>query len=161
MPWPQSMGSILIFVTVAIVGFRAIGFDPGFGGQLDAGEPTARPVGLSSHAVFERRDFSAVACFRRGCWSSHSSFRRLIWWSGIQGMLLRNEGIAANIQPDAGARSYGLCGLVYLLQAFPLGERGEDSRLGQAVAGGGVDCRSWCLASGRCMPAPASRRPRS
>src|SRR3984893_1789763 len=25
MPWPQSMGSILIFVTIAIVGFRAIG----------------------------------------------------------------------------------------------------------------------------------------
>jgi hypothetical protein len=60
MPWPQSMASILIFITLAIVGFRCYRLNPGFRRQLHAGKPASGPVDLSPHAVLERCDLSAL-----------------------------------------------------------------------------------------------------
>ena len=141
MPWPQSMGSILIFVTVAIVGFRAIGL------ILASVVNSMQESQLLVQLVYLPMLFLSGATFPLAMFPPWllviTQFVPATYMViGIQGMLLRNEGIAAEYSAHARAHAYRLCRLVHLLQTFPLGKRRKNSRLRQAVAGGGFDAIS-------------------
>ncbi|MGA8688108.1 MAG: ABC transporter permease [Candidatus Sulfotelmatobacter sp.] len=98
MPWPQSMSSILIFITIAIVGFRAIGLilvsivNSMQGSQLLV-QLIYLPMLFLSGATFPLSMFPpwllVVTQFVPATYMV----------TGIQGMLLRHEGLAANLQP--------------------------------------------------------------
>src|ERR1700722_6533011 len=60
MPWPRSMASILLFITLPLVVFSSNWFDPCFRRQLHAGEPASGSAHLPANAVLERRYVSAV-----------------------------------------------------------------------------------------------------
>jgi imidazolonepropionase-like amidohydrolase/ABC-type multidrug transport system permease subunit len=98
MPWPQSMGSVLIFVTVAIVGFRAIGL------ILASVVNSMQESQLLVQLIYLPMLFLSGATFPLSMFPAWlltvTQFLPATYMVvGIQGMLLRNEGIAANIQP--------------------------------------------------------------
>jgi imidazolonepropionase-like amidohydrolase/ABC-type multidrug transport system permease subunit len=98
MPWPHTMGSILIFVTVAIVGFRAIGL------ILASVVNSMQESQLLVQLIYLPMLFLSGATFPLAMFPPWlllvTQFVPATYMvTGIQGMLLRNEGIAANIQP--------------------------------------------------------------
>src|SRR5258706_12373673 len=98
MPWPDSMGSILIFATVAIVRFRAVGL------IIASVVNSMKESQLFVQLVYIPMLFFSGAAYRRAMFRlsrlQESQFLpRAYMVTGIQGMLLRHEGIAANIQP--------------------------------------------------------------
>jgi imidazolonepropionase-like amidohydrolase/ABC-type multidrug transport system permease subunit len=98
MPWPQSMGSILIFVTVAIVGFRAVGL------ILASVVNSMQESQLLVQLIYLPMLFLSGATFPLSMFPAWlltvTQFLPATYMVvGIQGMLLRNEGIAANILP--------------------------------------------------------------
>ena len=98
MPWPQSMGSVIIFVTVAIVGFRAVGLIiASVVNSMQESQLVVQliylPMLFLSGATFP------LAMFPLWLLTVTQFLPATYMVTGIQGMLLRNEGIAANIQP--------------------------------------------------------------
>ena len=117
MPWPQSMGSILIFVTVAIVGFRAIGLIlASVVNSMQESQLLVQliylPMLFLSGATFPLAMFPAwLLVVTQFVPATHMVI-------GIQGMLLRNEGIAANIQPTLALAVTGFVGLFISYKLF-------------------------------------------
>ena len=98
MPWPQSMGSILLFITLAIVGFRSIGL------ILASVVNSMQESQLLVQLIYLPMLFLSGATFPLAMFPQWllvvTQFLPATYMVvGIQGMLLRNEGIAANIQP--------------------------------------------------------------
>jgi imidazolonepropionase-like amidohydrolase/ABC-type multidrug transport system permease subunit len=98
MPWPQSMGSILIFITIAIAGFRSIGL------ILASVVNSMQESQLLVQLIYLPMLFLSGATFPLSLFPpwllAITQFVPATYMVvGIQGMLLRNEGIAANIQP--------------------------------------------------------------
>jgi imidazolonepropionase-like amidohydrolase/ABC-type multidrug transport system permease subunit len=97
MPWPQSMGSVLIFVTVAIAGFRAIGLIiAAIVNSMQESQLVVQlvylPMLFLSGATFP------LAMFPPWLFTVTQFLPATYLVIGIQGMLARNEGLAANIQ---------------------------------------------------------------
>ena len=138
MPWPQSMGSILLFVTIAIVGFRAVGL------ILASVVNSMQESQLIVQLIYLPMLFLSGATFPLSMFPlwllTVTQFLPATYMViGIQGMLLRNEGIAANIRAGAGSGPDWNRRAVYFLQAVSLGERREGQGIGKAVAGGRND----------------------
>ena len=98
MPWPPSMVSILIFVTIAIVGFRAIGL------ILASVVNSMQESQLLVQLIYLPMLFLSGATFPLSMFPPWllivTQFVPATYMvTGLQGMLLRNEGITANIQP--------------------------------------------------------------
>jgi imidazolonepropionase-like amidohydrolase/ABC-type multidrug transport system permease subunit len=96
MPWPQSMGSVLIFVTVAIAGFRAIGLIiAAIVNSMQESQLVVQlvylPMLFLSGATFP------LAMFPPWLFTVTQFLPATYLVIGIQGMLARNEGLAANI----------------------------------------------------------------
>ncbi|MFZ0321164.1 MAG: amidohydrolase family protein [Candidatus Sulfotelmatobacter sp.] len=98
MPWPQSMVSILIFITLAIIGFRSIGMIiASIVNSMQESQLVVQliylPMLFLSGATFPLSMFP-------GWLLTVTQFLPATYMVvGIQGMLLRNEGLVANIQP--------------------------------------------------------------
>src|SRR5271155_1386505 len=98
MPWPQTMGSILLFISVAIAGFRAIGL------ILAAVTNSMQESQLLVQLVYLPMLFLSGATFPLSMFPPWllvvTQFVPATYMVvGIQGMLLRDEGIGANLQP--------------------------------------------------------------
>jgi imidazolonepropionase-like amidohydrolase/ABC-type multidrug transport system permease subunit len=98
MPWPQSMASVVIFVTVAIVGFRAVGL------IIAAVVNSMQESQLVVQLVYLPMLFLSGATFPLSMFPpwliTLTQFLPATWLViGIQGMLARKESIAANILP--------------------------------------------------------------
>ena len=98
MPWPQSMSSILIFITIAIVGFRAIGL------ILASVVNSMQESQLLVQLIYLPMLFLSGATFPLSMFPPWllvvTQFVPASYMvTGIQGMLLRHEGLAANLQP--------------------------------------------------------------
>jgi imidazolonepropionase-like amidohydrolase/ABC-type multidrug transport system permease subunit len=98
MPWPQSMGSILIFISIAVAGFRSIGL------ILASVVNSMQESQLLVQLIYLPMLFLSGATFPLSLFPPWllvvTQFVPATYMViGIQGMLLRHEGIAANIQP--------------------------------------------------------------
>jgi imidazolonepropionase-like amidohydrolase/ABC-type multidrug transport system permease subunit len=98
MPWPQSMGSVLIFVSVAIIGFRAVGM------IIASVVNSMQESQLLVQLIYLPMLFLSGVTFPLSMFPPWllmvTQFLPATYVvTGIQGMLLRNEGIAANIWP--------------------------------------------------------------
>jgi imidazolonepropionase-like amidohydrolase/ABC-type multidrug transport system permease subunit len=110
MPWPQSMGSILIFVTFAIIGFRAIGL------ILASVVNSMQESQLLVQLIYLPMLFLSGATFPLSMFPPWllvvTQFVPATYMVvGVQGMLLRNEGIGANIQPTLALALTAVVGL--------------------------------------------------
>jgi len=117
MPWPDSMGSILIFVTVAIVGFRAVGLIiASVVNSMQESQLVVQlvylPMLFLSGATFP------LAMFPLWLLTVTQFLPATYMVTGIQGMLLRHEGIAANIQPALALVLTGFVGLFISYKLF-------------------------------------------
>jgi len=95
MPWPQSMGSILIFISVAIAGFRAIGL------ILASVVNSMQESQLIVQLIYLPMLFLSGATFPLSMFPPWllviTQFVPASYMvTGIQGMLLRHEGLWAN-----------------------------------------------------------------
>ncbi len=138
MPWPHSMGSVLIFVSVAIIGFRAIGM------IIASVVNSMQESQLLVQLIYLPMLFLSGVTFPLTMFPPWllivTQFLPATYLvSGIQGMLLRHQGIAANIQPVLALALTACRRTVYRLQTVSLGERRKDPRLGQTVVAGGAD----------------------
>jgi imidazolonepropionase-like amidohydrolase/ABC-type multidrug transport system permease subunit len=98
MPWPQSMGSVILFVTIAIAGFRAVGLIiASVVNSMQESQLVVQlvylPMLFLSGATFP------LSMFPAWLFTVTQFLPATYMVTGIQGMLLRNEGIASNIQP--------------------------------------------------------------
>ncbi len=98
MPWPQSMGSVILFVTMAIAGFRAVGLIiASVVNSMQESQLVVQlvylPMLFLSGATFP------LSMFPAWLFTLTQFLPATYMVTGIQGMLLRNEGIASNIQP--------------------------------------------------------------
>ncbi len=98
MPWPQTMGSILIFVSIAIAAFRSIGL------ILASVTNSMQESQLLVQLVYLPMLFLSGATFPLSMFPpwllNLTQFVPATYLvTGVQGMLLRNESIAANLQP--------------------------------------------------------------
>jgi imidazolonepropionase-like amidohydrolase/ABC-type multidrug transport system permease subunit len=126
MPWPQSMGSVLIFVTLAIVGFRAIG------SIIASVVNSMQESQLVVQLIYLPMLFLSGVTFPLSMFPPWllvvTQFLPATYLvTGIQGMLLRNEGIAANIQPALALVLTGFVGLFISYKLFRW-EKGEKIR---------------------------------
>jgi imidazolonepropionase-like amidohydrolase/ABC-type multidrug transport system permease subunit len=100
MPWPKTMGSILIFVSVGIAGFRAIGL------ILAAVANSAQESQILIQLIYLPMLFLSGATFPMSTFPpwllSVTQFLPATYLvTGVEGMLLRDEGIGANLQAAA------------------------------------------------------------
>jgi hypothetical protein len=98
MPWPQTMGSILIFVSIAIAAFRSIGL------ILASVTNSMQESQLLVQLVYLPMLFLSGATFPLSMFPpwllNLTQFVPATYLvTGVQGMLLRNESIATNLQP--------------------------------------------------------------
>ncbi len=98
MPWPQTMGSILIFVTVGIIGFRAIGM------ILASVANSMQESQILVQLVYLPMLFLSGATFPLSMFPpwllTVTQFLPATYLvTGVQAMLLRQEGLSANLQP--------------------------------------------------------------
>lgn len=117
MPWPQSMVSILIFITVAIIGFRAIGL------ILASVVNSMQESQLLVQLIYLPMLFLSGATFPLAMFPPWllvvTQFVPATYMVvGIQGMLLRKEGIAANIQPTLALALTAAVGLFISYKLF-------------------------------------------
>ena len=126
MPWPQKMGSVLIFVTVAVVGFRAIG------SIIASVVNSMQESQLLVQLIYLPMLFLSGVTFPLSMFPPWllvvTQFLPATYLvTGIQGMLLRNEGLAANIQPALALVLTGFVGLFISYKLFRW-EKGEKIR---------------------------------
>jgi len=117
MPWPQSIGSILLFVSVGIVGFRAIGM------ILAAVTNSMQESQLLVQLVYLPMLFLSGATFPLSMFPpwllNLTQFVPATYLvTGVQGMLLRNEGIVTNIQPTVALIITAVTGLFIAYKLF-------------------------------------------
>jgi imidazolonepropionase-like amidohydrolase/ABC-type multidrug transport system permease subunit len=117
MPWPRSMGSILIFITVAIAGFRSIGL------ILASVVNSMQESQLLVQLIYLPMLFLSGATFPLAMFPPWllvvTQFVPATYMvTGIQGMLLRNEGIAANVQPALALAVTAFVGLFISYKLF-------------------------------------------
>ncbi len=98
MPWPQTMGSILIFISIAVAAFRAIGL------ILASVVNSMQESQLVVQLIYLPMLFLSGATFPLTMFPPWlllvTQFVPATYMVvGIQGMLLRHEGIRANLQP--------------------------------------------------------------
>jgi len=98
MPWPQSMASVLLFITVAVAGFRAIGLIiASVVNSMQESQLVVQliylPMLFLSGATFP------LAMFPPWLLTITQFVPATYMVTGIRGMLLRKEGIGANLQP--------------------------------------------------------------
>ena len=98
MPWPQSMGSILVFISIAIAGFRSIGL------ILASVVNSMQESQLIVQLIYLPMLFLSGATFPLSMFPPWllviTQFVPATYMvTGIQGMLLQKEGIGANLQP--------------------------------------------------------------
>jgi len=98
MPWPRSMVSVLVFVTVAVVGFRAVGL------IIASVVNSMQESQLVVQLVYLPMLFLSGVTFPPTMFPMWLQIVTLFLpatyvVTGIKGMLLENEGIAANTQP--------------------------------------------------------------
>jgi len=116
MPWPQSMASILVFITVAIAGFRAIGL------ILASVVNSMQESQLIVQLIYLPMLFLSGATFPLAMFPPWllviTQFVPATYMvTGIQGMLLRNENLQANLFPML---ALGLTALVGLFIGYKL-----------------------------------------
>jgi imidazolonepropionase-like amidohydrolase/ABC-type multidrug transport system permease subunit len=126
MPWPESMASILIFVTVAIVGFRAVGL------IIASVVNSAQESQLVVQLVYLPMLFLSGATFPLAMFPlwllTVTQFLPATYMVvGIQGMLLRNESILTNRYPALALLLTGFVGLFIAYKLFRW-EKGEKIR---------------------------------
>jgi len=126
MPWPQSMSSILIFITIAIVGFRAIGL------ILASIVNSMQESQLLVQLIYLPMLFLSGATFPLSMFPPWllvvTQFVPATYMvTGIQGMLLRHEGLAANLQPAMALLLTAFVGLFISYKLFR-GEKEEKIR---------------------------------
>jgi imidazolonepropionase-like amidohydrolase/ABC-type multidrug transport system permease subunit len=126
MPWPQSMGSVVIFVTVAIAGFRAVGL------IIASVVNSMQESQLVVQLVYLPMLFLSGATFPLDMFppwlftvTQFLPATHLVL--GIQGMLARNEGIVANIRPALALVLTACVGLFIAYKLFRW-EKGEKIR---------------------------------
>jgi len=117
MPWPQSMPSILLFITIAICGFRAIGL------ILASVVNSMQESQLIVQLIYLPMLFLSGATFPLSMFPPWllvvTQFVPATYMvTGIQGMLLRDEGIAANIYPALALLLTALVGLFISYKIF-------------------------------------------
>ena len=117
MPWPHSMPSILLFTTIAICGFRAIGL------ILASVVNSMQESQLLVQLIYLPMLFLSGATFPLAMFPSWllvvTQFVPATYMvTGIQGMLLRNEGIAANLQPAVALLLTAFVGLFISYKLF-------------------------------------------
>jgi imidazolonepropionase-like amidohydrolase/ABC-type multidrug transport system permease subunit len=100
MPWPKSMGSIVLFVSVGIVGFRAIGL------ILAAVANSMQESQILIQLVYLPMLFLSGATFPLAMFPpwllTVTQFLPATYLvTGVQAMLMRDEGLMANIQAIA------------------------------------------------------------
>jgi imidazolonepropionase-like amidohydrolase len=126
MPWPQSMGSVLIFVTVAIVGFRAVGM------IIASVVNSMQESQLLVQLIYLPMLFLSGVTFPLSMFPPWllivTQFLPATYLvTGIQGMLLRKEGIGANLQPALALILTACVGLFIAYKLFRW-EKGEKIR---------------------------------
>jgi ABC-2 type transport system permease protein len=117
MPWPKSMGSILIFVSVGIAGFRSIGL------ILAAVANSMQESQILIQLVYLPMLFLSGATFPLSMFPSWlltlTQFLPATYLvTGVQAMLLRDEGIVSNIQPAAALLLTMVVGLFIAYKLF-------------------------------------------
>src|ERR1700691_3533527 len=117
MPWPQSMVSILIFTSMAVAAFRAIGL------ILASVVNSMQESQLLVQLIYLPMLFLSGATFPLSMFPPWllvvTQFVPATYMVvGIQGMLLRNEGIAANIQPTLALALTAAVGLFISYKLF-------------------------------------------
>src|SRR5580698_5021913 len=100
MPFPQSMFSIIVFISIAIIGFRAIGL------IIASVVNSMQESQLLVQLIYLPMLFLSGATFPLSMFPPWllvvTQFLPATYLvTGVQAMLLRNEGIVANIQPAA------------------------------------------------------------
>lgn len=98
MPWPETFGSILLFVSIGIIAFRAIGL------ILAAVTNSMQESQLLVQLVYLPMLFLSGATFPLSMFPpwllNLTQFVPATYLvTGVQGMLLQNEGILSNLQP--------------------------------------------------------------
>ncbi len=126
MPWPRSMGSVVIFVTVAIAGFRAIGL------IIASVVNSMQESQLVVQLVYLPMLFLSGATFPPDMFPpwlfNVTQFLPATYLViGIQGMLARNEGIVANRYPALALVLTAFVGLFIAYRLFRW-EKGEKIR---------------------------------
>ncbi len=126
MPWPKSMVSVLIFVTLAIIGFRAIG------SIIASVVNSMQESQLLVQLIYLPMLFLSGVTFPLSMFPPWllivTQFLPATYLvTGIQGMLLRNENIVANIQPALALVLTGFVGLFISYKLFRW-EKGEKIR---------------------------------
>jgi imidazolonepropionase-like amidohydrolase/ABC-type multidrug transport system permease subunit len=117
MPWPDTLWSILLFVSVAIAGFRAIGL------ILAAVTNSMQESQLLVQLVYLPMLFLSGATFPLSMFPpwllNLTQFVPATYLvTGVQGMLLRKEGISANIQPTIALLITAATGLFIAYKLF-------------------------------------------
>jgi len=117
MPWPQSMASILIFITLAIVGFRSIGLiRASVVNSMQESQLLVQliylPMLFLSGATFP------LAMFPPWLLVVTQFVPATYMVTGIQGMLLRHEGILTDIQPAMALLLTAFVGLLISYKLF-------------------------------------------
>jgi imidazolonepropionase-like amidohydrolase/ABC-type multidrug transport system permease subunit len=117
MPWPQSFGSILLFITIAVAGFRSIGL------ILASVVNSMQESQLLVQLIYLPMLFLSGATFPLAMFPpwllTITQFVPATYMVvGLQGMLLRNEGIAANIQPALALMLTAFVGLFISYKLF-------------------------------------------
>ena len=126
MPWPQSMAPLLIFITVSIVAFRAIG------SILASVVNSMQESQLLVQLVYLPMLFLSGTTFPLSMFPPWlleiTQFLPATYMvTGIQGMLLRNEGIGANLYPVLALILTAFVGLFISYKLFRW-EKGEKIR---------------------------------
>ena len=150
MPWPQSMGSVILFVTMAIAGFRAVGLIiASVVNSMQESQLVVQlvylPMLFLSGATFP------LSMFPAWLFTLTQFLPATYMVTGIQGMLLRNEGIASNIQPVPALVLTSFVGLfiAYKLFRWEKEEKIRDSaKLWLAAVMAPFVC-AWLLADAR------------
>jgi imidazolonepropionase-like amidohydrolase/ABC-type multidrug transport system permease subunit len=98
MPWPQSMGSVVIFVTISIVGMRAIGL------ILASVVNSMQESQLLVQLIYLPMLFLSGATFPTSIfprWLLEVTYFLPATYmvQGIEGMLKQNQGMAQNVEP--------------------------------------------------------------
>ncbi|MFZ0804308.1 MAG: amidohydrolase family protein [Terriglobales bacterium] len=117
MPWPKSMGSIVIFVSVGIAGFRAIGL------ILAAVANSMQESQILIQLVYLPMLFLSGATFPLAMFPPWllvvTQFLPATYLvTGVQAMLMRDEGITANLQPVAALLLTMVVGLFIAYKLF-------------------------------------------
>jgi imidazolonepropionase-like amidohydrolase/ABC-type multidrug transport system permease subunit len=126
MPWPQSMVSVLIFVTLAIIGFRAIGsIIASVVNSMQESQLIVQLIYLPM--LFLSGVTFPLSMFPQWLLIVTQFLPATYLVTGIQGMLLRNENIVTNIQPALALILTGFVGLFISYKLFRW-EKGEKIR---------------------------------